>query len=374
MRNDFFEYLGFSDEEKKEIWERGIFVFDTNVLLNIYRYSGETREVLLSALESLEDKIWLPHQVTKEFMNRRCETIFETDNRYQALQKEGDKFVSEVRERLRLKIDSDELNCLQNSITSWIDERKNNDLLVSSPTDDQILKKLLDLFDSKIGEPFDEKSLNKIYEEGKLRYFGKVPPGYKDDVKNNKKANSGYGDLILWKQMIEYTSKEKKPLIFVTHDQKEDWWYIVNNKTIGPRPELIREFYDVTGHKVIMYSMNSFLEQIKVMGNTSISDNVLDEVDSISAVKHVAIQVPTASMLITDSDGDERQNIIKNIARAESKNSRRRRVFEKNEQLYQEKKDIKYIIENGKIAERMKIYQKQINGLYRRLNELEELK
>ena len=52
-----------------------MFVVDTNVLLNLYRYSRSTRDELLQVLRALEDKLFLPHQVGREFLDRRLTTI-----------------------------------------------------------------------------------------------------------------------------------------------------------------------------------------------------------------------------------------------------------------------------------------------------------
>ena len=42
MRRAIKEYIEPSSKEKQELWEKAIFVFDTNVLLNLYRYSAKT--------------------------------------------------------------------------------------------------------------------------------------------------------------------------------------------------------------------------------------------------------------------------------------------------------------------------------------------
>ena len=58
MRNAIKEFIEPSDYEKHNLWENAIFVFDTNVLLNLYRYSAKTRKSLLDAFESFMDCIW----------------------------------------------------------------------------------------------------------------------------------------------------------------------------------------------------------------------------------------------------------------------------------------------------------------------------
>ena len=55
MRNAIKEFIEPSDYEKHNLWENAIFVFDTNVLLNLYRYSAKTRNSLLDAFESFKE-------------------------------------------------------------------------------------------------------------------------------------------------------------------------------------------------------------------------------------------------------------------------------------------------------------------------------
>ena len=57
MKNAIKEFLEPTNDEKQELWEKCVFVFDTNVLLNLYRYSAKTRTSLLAAFESFKDRI-----------------------------------------------------------------------------------------------------------------------------------------------------------------------------------------------------------------------------------------------------------------------------------------------------------------------------
>ena len=62
MRNTIKEFIEPTNKEKQDLWEKAVFVFDTNVLLNLYRYSAKTRNSLLSAFESFKDRVWNPNQ------------------------------------------------------------------------------------------------------------------------------------------------------------------------------------------------------------------------------------------------------------------------------------------------------------------------
>jgi len=71
----------------KALWKEAIFVFDTNVLLDIYRSQPETRNLLLETLKGLENKSWLPHRVAYEFRRNRRSVIAEANFNLSELQK-----------------------------------------------------------------------------------------------------------------------------------------------------------------------------------------------------------------------------------------------------------------------------------------------
>ncbi|MDB9518697.1 PIN domain-containing protein [Roseofilum reptotaenium CS-1145] len=75
---DLFPSYCPSQKEFKEIWQSAIFILDTNVLLNLYRYSEETRKQFFSVLEKLSDQLWIPYQVALEFQDNRIRVVQQT--------------------------------------------------------------------------------------------------------------------------------------------------------------------------------------------------------------------------------------------------------------------------------------------------------
>ena len=183
MKNAIREFIEPTNKEKQELWEKAVFVFDTNVLLNLYRYSAKTRNSLLAAFESFKNRIWIPYQVAYEYMNKRCEVIYETVQRYDQFKKEIDIFTSKAVETLRLTSNDDEISELKRYLFKWLDSNKDRNLLVLSAEEDEILDKILTIFEGRVGEKIDDAELNVIKEEGKKRYDKAIPPGYKDDKK-----------------------------------------------------------------------------------------------------------------------------------------------------------------------------------------------
>jgi len=58
----------------EKVWQNGVIVFDTNVLLNLYRYNKEARNELIKLMKSYQSRLWIPYQIGLEFM-ANCETV-----------------------------------------------------------------------------------------------------------------------------------------------------------------------------------------------------------------------------------------------------------------------------------------------------------
>lgn len=91
MRNAIKEYIEYSHKEKNDLWNTATFVFDTNVFLNLYRYSNKTRDQLIESFEWLKSRIWMPYQVALEFCKERYSVINEANRRFDNKGKSIDK-------------------------------------------------------------------------------------------------------------------------------------------------------------------------------------------------------------------------------------------------------------------------------------------
>ena len=72
------KYLGYRKKTKEEIeflWKNAVFTFDTNSLLNLYRYSPTSRKDIFEIINKISTRIFLTNQVTFEFNKNRYENI-----------------------------------------------------------------------------------------------------------------------------------------------------------------------------------------------------------------------------------------------------------------------------------------------------------
>lgn len=75
MKNLFPEYYKPTVQEYDKIWNEALIVFDTNTLLDLYRYSEESSSDFISVMKFYKARLWLPYQIAWEFQRNRISTI-----------------------------------------------------------------------------------------------------------------------------------------------------------------------------------------------------------------------------------------------------------------------------------------------------------
>jgi hypothetical protein len=85
----------------------------------------------------------------------------------------------------------------------------------------------------------------------------------------------------MWLQLIEYAKAQRKPIIFVTDDRKEDWWRKEKGQTVSPRPELINEIQNEAHVKFYMYHSEQFLKHAQEFLGLEGQQAAIQEVEEI---------------------------------------------------------------------------------------------
>ncbi|ELA6650026.1 DUF4935 domain-containing protein [Vibrio alginolyticus] len=318
MREKFKGYYRLEGAEFSELWKNSVFVFDTNVLLNLYRYQSSTRDELLKVLERLKGRAWIPNHVGLEYQRNRLSVIAEQHKRYSEVRSIVSKSISSMQgelEGLQLKkrhshIDPDVLvnsiSQIKDNFIEQLDELEQKSINVNST--DNIRERLEHLFEGNVGDAFEsQEQLDALFKDGDKRYSNGVPPGYKDSKKDKNELDSfsyggliykrKYGDLIVWKQIIEHAkSSNLKDIIFVTDDAKSDWWWKVDSggtKTIGARPELVEEISrEASVERFYLYSTEGFLNYANEQLNAQIAEQAIEEVRAVTFERKTRVMDP----------------------------------------------------------------------------------
>ena len=274
--------------EFEHLWEDGLFVLDTNVLLNLYRYSHSTRDELLKVLNVLTEKLFVPHQIGEEFLDRRLSTIRTQREGFSTLRARVTNIRSEIetdlRDVLRLRSGEELPDGLRDALEEvpaegyeTLSERLEAlemDLPRSSnsPDDDEVWAAVELLVDGKLGRAYREEDLREVEEEAELRRKANIPPGFKD-----KRP----GDYILWRQTLDEAKRMKKPVVLVTDDRKEDWWWKVRGETLGPHPALVAELRREVGMPFYMYTPERLMTEARDRLNVDVSDESISEAEGL---------------------------------------------------------------------------------------------
>ncbi|MEE4011693.1 PIN domain-containing protein [Roseibium sp. FZY0029] len=315
MKDIFPEYDNSKNLDFNNVWKNATFVFDANVLLNLYRYHAETRDQLLNIFEALKEQVWIPYHVALEFQRNRLNVIADQSKRFAEVR----KIVSGVSAGLRQDLEKLQLdrrhslidpNPLMISIDRVVNDffkklDKLQDKQLKINEKDPLKEKIERIFHEKVGEePESQEILDDYYREAEARFKLFLPPGYKDnhkeDIENffhkGKLYRKKFGDYLIWVQILDYFREKKaeKFLVFVTDDAKEDWWWKVDSdgvKTIGPRPELIDEARRIAGiREFLMYRPELFLKYSKDYLRVDVTEDALQDVREVSESKKQKVE------------------------------------------------------------------------------------
>ena len=278
LYTQFQGYRSVSSDELDSAIKDATIVFDTNALLHLYTYQGEMRDAYLTVLKKFGKRLFIPHHVIDEFWRTRLlklRDLRRDDHEVNAIS----ELLSEIEKKYnswhRRAINHDtplsgELNALRSAGTILLDSMADaagseNDVTVDTPTyQDPVILALAKILDQKVGDRPSPEELKVMETEGNRRLDLRIPPGYIDARKESKRS---LGDFLIWEQTLrEIESRgDKSNLLFVTQDNKEDWWLYPGTSEKRARPELTEEYSRRIGGKVFLIRTIDLLAKSKIL-------------------------------------------------------------------------------------------------------------
>lgn len=285
--------------------KKTIIIFDTSFWLDIYRNLPDTIETITSALnkEDFVSKIYIPSFVAKEFDKNKHKVMSEhktlnikvRDALTDAIKNGKAAILGAIQtQKNRYKIEN---ASVENKINKLLTKIENNgkSFLADSDSGSSSYLKVEELFNTlKSKNYIDELTKNDVLDlfiNGENRFKQKIPPGFMDTDKD-KKGGFVYGDLIIWKEIIAYSKKNKKDILFVTNDTKKDWF---ENDIFHPK--LIEEFINETNQKIMGISAKTFYEHASINKGLDI-------------LSFIEFLIDDLYQALYDELGDENNNIL----------------------------------------------------------------
>lgn len=276
----FVGWYDYDVDEYSSIINNSKISLDTNVLLNIYRYSKETSDKTLYLLNKIKDRLIFSYYVAFEFTKNRKKVESASVEEYKKYQSKIESKYEEIINELK-NISNNKLDKKDKLIESIIKNKEkvlqNFDISIDKKMEvfkSGLEEEICQLFEGKIIDKYSDIEFESIKAEGIRRQKNQIPPGYKDEEKGEN------GDYYIFKQLIDYSKNNDIDIIFVTDDVKEDMFQTIRGIK-SPRPELLNEFNKETNHKLIIMTVQEFLNN-KIIFDENISEKVLDEIKIIS--------------------------------------------------------------------------------------------
>lgn len=250
---------------------------DTNVLLLPYTIRKDGLPTLQQFYQDVRsaNRLFLPARVAREFISNRDTKLAELLKMLGDVKSRiniGEKKLSPILDGVE---GSDEMATASQALTEAKKQytaalEKVEARVQSWSGDDPVTSIYNTVFDAaNIIVPTDTNA--DILVEWQKRLIDRVPPGYKD----GNKEDTGIGDFLIWKSLLALGASYKKDLIFVTGEEKADWFVRFNNRAAYPRPELVAEYRKYSGGKNIR-----LVEFHEVLREMEVSQDVVREVES----------------------------------------------------------------------------------------------
>ncbi|WP_026398643.1 PIN-like domain-containing protein [Acetobacter nitrogenifigens] len=281
-----------TEEQEDSLIEKCVISLDTNVILNLYSLHAETLSEVLSLFEKVKERVWISDQVAREFFKNRVSVIRKFKSNMNSIMIDLRKEMANVNKFMTTLKNRDLIdpNIIDNVVSQIENSMKTVEDAISAKVDsetvseknDKIFYAIKDMLFSNIGTEFSEFELEEQKKIAQKRNEKKIPPGYRDKDKKDLGNFEPFGDYFVWRQMMNKSRDDNCDILFVTAERKTDWWDDYEGFRVGPRSELLKEFYTETKNRVLIFSLKDFMKKSKIFG-VNISSKSMENVEYIKA-------------------------------------------------------------------------------------------
>lgn len=256
----------FSRETKpvSDVKDNALIVLDTNALLVPYTVGKEGLDKIRDTYAAIrkQERLYVPGQVAREFAKNRSKKLAELSQQFNQKMSDASLPKKGTYPLLESFGEYQGLVELENQVGDMLKKYRENlktilDLIKNWTWNDPVSTMYSELFAGDVVFDLDIQSEDEVLKDLRHRKTHSLPPGYKDASKDDE----GIGDLLIWLTILEIAKSKKTHLIFVSGDEKTDWWHRSNGQPLYPRYELVSEFQQHSdGSSFHIISFAKFLE------------------------------------------------------------------------------------------------------------------
>ncbi len=293
-----------SSDELRAFLEKGTIALDANVLLALYRVGEDQRNQILDVLAKVADRVFVPYQAALEYQRNRLKVVSDQLKAHQkvaaiagdkaavtladaiaALRQMSEEAQKDIRDPdVKKSVGAEfeqtitDLDALaakaKDRMTSRLERlRAQHTISFETARTNDPVRGALDslLSDERVGDPTDHSTRRA---DAMKRLADGLPPGGKDKDKEDPS-----GDGIIWLELISHSKSMGRPLLFVTDDEKEDWYRRTRGQIIGPLTELRVEMTAATSQPYHQTTLDGFLRRLaKTFLSAQVSEDTIESI------------------------------------------------------------------------------------------------
>jgi len=313
--SSFGEYTERDAETPADPRDGCIYVIDTNVLLNLFKYTKSTATQLVDVLQHMQDALFVPHHVLAEFWpllesvrrgHHHSEAKGKVQSSMNAIERELDSWLRRSGlEMVGTESSSDDGNAesIGSRVQAALDDARSaisrisetiEEVVDQAQENDWVLGRLETILDGHVGEPPSLEEERAWLAEFESRVARGLPPGNRDLELRQGRAEKASGDYFIWRQCLAEAAARSAErgapidLTLVTNDLKDDWTRQGAPEPL-PRRELAREFSAATNGGV--FRINTVKQIVGIATDhfdaTSIDDAGLAQIAAVDAGRGV---------------------------------------------------------------------------------------
>jgi hypothetical protein len=298
--SDFVEYQNLDKEDAAEPVDGTIYAIDTNVLLNLYKYSRKNADQVIGALTKMSNVLFVPHQTLHEFWSR-LEDVRKGDHHGEAAGKVGTASADVKRtvetwlsrtglSRATVGVASniqdslDEMLKATARLQDIINETQQESALGSSG----IIEALENILRGRVGPTPDPETRQHLLEVFRRRVADGIPPGNRDAELKNGKTDKAAGDFLIWRQCLDEARRRKDDegrvfdLTLITNDLKDDWVRDGGGSRPLAHRLLLREYAEQVGGVFRIATFLNLLDTASDHFGATVSEEARAQVEEVN--------------------------------------------------------------------------------------------
>lgn len=262
MKKHFPGFYPYNNQEMKDLLGKSTIVFGASVLLDLLKISYG-----MDFLDIVNEKIgierlWLPYDTAWLYHERLAtvvdEQIKNVDSAASALNRLKASFSDNgqhpyIPDTLKVGFDN-----MMKKIKDALDKDRN--FLLGHLNNSDLRKRIDELFQGRIGEPYEQNQLEQLYQESEERHKQRRHPSI--DFSSSKNIRIRHHRLIVWKQIERYAQEEQKPIVLVLNRITPNWFFIYNDAMVRPHQNLINEFIENTKQNIYIITAHELIDRL----------------------------------------------------------------------------------------------------------------